>query len=174
MTPQQLGKLLRRDSPSTPDIGTTPTVCTFYNASGCRHGDTKRCHSLHVCKYFLLSGCKFGDKCNRSHNIYDRQPKGVLKSIGVDIREPVDVVLEELKLIMKRENPQDDDDSESSSSDSNDSGEILELCIVSYITFFIFCGLLYIQHNIISKLGMIIKGRISRGVLIGKYQALEL
>ena len=73
-----------------------PDVCHFYNVkSGCSKGNS--CTRLHICQHYISGGCKFGEKCKRSHNIFDTQPKEALRKWGVNVARSPKIVLAELR-----------------------------------------------------------------------------
>lgn len=84
------------NEPSGNGSKTMPDICTFYNViSGC--SKESKCTRLHICKHYISGGCKFGQNCKRSHNIFDPQPKEVLKKWGIDVARSPKVVLAELR-----------------------------------------------------------------------------
>ena len=73
-----------------------PDVCHFYNMKcGCTKGNS--CTRLHICQHYISGGCKFGEKCKRSHNIFDTQPKEALRKRGVNVATNPNIVLAELR-----------------------------------------------------------------------------
>ena len=69
-----------------------PEICKFYNNErGCNPPQDKPCTRLHVCRFYLKGQCKF-DPCNRSHDVSDAQPWGILKRRGWNMeRSPQDI-----------------------------------------------------------------------------------
>lgn len=59
---------------------TIPSVCTYYNARGCK---TNPCPFLHICQHYIDGDCKFGAQCKRSHDIFDYQPQQLLQKYGL-------------------------------------------------------------------------------------------
>jgi hypothetical protein len=76
-------------------LASLPPICKFYNiASGCNR---KNCHALHVCRHYMLGSCKFGhNKCKRSHNILERQPRALLIKYGIEVGRSPKEILDEL------------------------------------------------------------------------------
>ena len=86
-----------------------PDICTFYNLI-CGCAKEGKCTRLHVCKYYVGGSCKFGRYCKRSHDIFDKQPKGALKNWGVDVAGSPKQVLAELRECLTGEKAQDESD----------------------------------------------------------------
>ncbi|XP_066269116.1 uncharacterized protein [Branchiostoma lanceolatum] len=60
-----------------------PRVCHFYSSDGksCKNGPACTA-GLHVCKFYLTGSCS-RKPCKLSHNIFDPQPKDLLKKSGL-------------------------------------------------------------------------------------------
>lgn len=108
LTPPEIGVLLKAGKASQ----VFPKVCKFYNVEGgCRNGDKgEKCRAMHVCRHYVLNDCNFGKHCKRSHNIYDAQPKNILKKHGIRIDRSPKQVLEELRAAMKQDGCAEGDD----------------------------------------------------------------
>ena len=104
-----------------------PDVCSFYNViSGCNKDS--RCTRLHICKHYISGSCKFGQKCKRSHNIFDTQPKQILRRWGVDVARSPKEVLAELRSLTT-EKPQDCDKPKATSAEElSKSKDTEEVC----------------------------------------------
>ena len=86
LTEDQLGKLLRRYRSEA----TLPRLCNHYGRGekSCTKGD--KCQDLHICKQYLFGTCK-SDRCPRSHQLTEDQPKQVLTNYALD-KLPISVV----------------------------------------------------------------------------------
>ena len=71
-------------------------------------------------KHYVLGDCSYGHRCKKSHNIFDRQPKAILRKHGINVKRSPKDVLVELRTALKE---RDEDEEESADgSDAEDSG----------------------------------------------------
>lgn len=78
------------------DTCKVPKVCWFYNKKdGCKNAE--RCKNLHICNHYIINDCQYGQRCIRSHNIYDDQPKFVLAQNKWDVQRSPKEVLSDLR-----------------------------------------------------------------------------
>lgn len=96
ITSQLIGLNAKQLSVLVKDVaGNLPQICKYYNVGDSSCQMDMSCPAMHICRYYIMDHCAFGQKCNRSHNVFDPQPKQVLISQGIDVkRSPKDVLAE--------------------------------------------------------------------------------
>ena len=75
-----------------------PDICEPYNdvRSGCSKQEGE-CMQLHICDHYIYGNCSFGERCQKSHNLFDPQPKAALEKCGVDVARTSKEVLADLR-----------------------------------------------------------------------------
>ena len=87
-----------------------PKICKWYNVKqGCRHNvddendDNGKCQAMHVCRHYIDGDCTFGPrKCQKSHDIFDQQPRAILEKHGIDMDRSEEEVLEDVRGFVRK------------------------------------------------------------------------